>query len=141
MFRAQKYKSKLCAQGFEDSNLTLYFSLFAPRESNDMVNTALFRAPHCSGRNTGFSGPPMDCSDAFQGFSLLALMVPTVVFSLGPVSCRRLIVCGYYLATVGCMMAEVICVDFPVSPGETPDEQQGGGGDYLTRTIAAGGRG
>jgi hypothetical protein len=42
MFRAQKYKSKLCAQGFEDSNLTLYFSLFAPRESNDMANTALF---------------------------------------------------------------------------------------------------
>jgi hypothetical protein len=39
------------------------------------------------------------------------------------------------------MMAEVICVDFPVPQGEMADEQQGEGGDYLTRTIAAGGRG
>lgn len=38
-------------------------------------------------------------------------------------------------------MAEVICVDFPVSQGETPDEHQGEGGDCLTCTIAAGGRG
>lgn len=68
-------------------------------------------------------------------------MVPTVVFSVGPVSCRRSIFRGYYLATVGCMMAEVICVDFPVSQGETPDEHQGEGGDCLTRMIAAGGRG
>jgi hypothetical protein len=36
-------------------------------------------------------------------------------------------------------MAEVICVDFPVSQGETPDEHQGEGGDCLTRTIPAGG--
>jgi hypothetical protein len=31
--------------------------------------------------------------------------------------------CGYF-ATVGLRMAEVICVDFPVSQGETPDEHQ-----------------